>query len=345
MVQLLDARIVNVLVPFIREIQHARYSTLAASTIIVYDHVISLDQEIELVWKAPWTMGKVLFFLNRYYPLCIVVFNQYTLFSSILTDELCTNWLRWQGWTGLATCMVAEVILQLRLYALYFLDKKVLLFMVVSFLATSAGSAAIMGNVLSKVTARAHVIPGLPFCVPIDLPDYVYTFWIPILANESLLCGMALFRGFQAFRYRQNVFQSGRHLVTLLLRDSIIYFLIIFVTYLTNLLIWSTGKIGLIEIPAGFTVAMSCVMGNRLILNVRSLKREMEQSIEHRDKSIFHLPLTTNPRDETPSMVLFARAPTTPLSPDSQSEFEFMEMRELRDMEKDSMPQRHIVTL
>jgi hypothetical protein len=78
-------------------------------------------------------------------------------------------WLRWQGWTGLATCMVAEgalslaitlikllpvstVILQLRLYALYFLDKKVLFFMVVSFLATSACAAAIMGNVLSNFT-------------------------------------------------------------------------------------------------------------------------------------------------------------------------------------------------
>jgi len=340
MVRSIDATIADLFQPIISDIQHARFTT--PSSIIVYDHLITLDQEIDLVWYAPWTMGKILFFLNRYYPLCIVVFNQYTLFTINLTDELCMAWLRWQGWTGLATCMVAEIILQLRLYALYFLDKKVLLFMVISFLGTSACAAAIMGEVLSNFTVQSHIIPGFPFCIPIKVPNYLFSFWIPILAFESILCGMALFRGFQAFRYRHSVFQSGRHLVTLLLRDSIIYYLIIFVTILTNLLVWSTGQVGLIEIPVGFTVAMSCVMGNRLILNVRQMKRQMEESIEARDKNIFHLPFATNTRNGTPSMVVFARAPTSPLSPDSQSGFEFVEMQ---DMGRDTAPPRHIVTI
>ena len=48
------------------------------------------------------------------------------------------------------------------------------------------------------------------------------------------------------------------------------------------------------EIPLGFSVAMSCVMGNRLILNVRCLHRELlddtsEIAIEPtRDEDIFH---------------------------------------------------------
>jgi hypothetical protein len=333
----------DLFLPIIRDIQHSRFSTLAASTIIVYDHLITFDQEIELVWNAPWSMGKILFFLNRYYPLCVVAFNQYTLFTTDLTDELCMIWLRWQGWSALGACMIAEIILQLRLYALYFLDKKVLFFMVVSFLATSACSAFIMGKVLSNFTVQSHLIPGLPFCIPIKIPSYLYAFWIPILAFESLLCGMALFRGFQAFRYRRSVFQAGRHLVTLLLRDSIIYYLVVFVTYLVNLLLWSTGEAGLIEIPAGFTIAMSCVMGNRLILNVRCMKREMEDSIEG-EKSIFHLPLTTNDaaRNQTPSMVEFVKAPTTPLSPDSQSDFESMEMR---DMGRDSPSYGYVMAI
>ena len=118
--------------------------------------------------------------------------------------------------------------------------------MVVSFIATSTCSAFIMGHVLSNFTGahtsivplfsfsllifclpevQAHVIPGFPFCIPLDVPHYLFAFWIPIIAFESLLCGMALFRGFQAFRYRQNVLRAGRHLVTLLLRDSIIYYI------------------------------------------------------------------------------------------------------------------------
>lgn len=101
-------------------------------------------------------------------------------------------------------------------------------------------------------------------------------------------------------------------------------------------------QVGLIEVPVGFAVAMSCVMGNRLILNVRYMKREMDDSVEGREKSIFHLPFATNPRDRTPSMVDFARAPMTPLSPDSQSEFEYVEMQSMGNI---SSPQRHVVTI
>jgi len=288
-------------------------------------------------------MGKILFFLNRYYPICNVIFNQYVLLTSNLTDDLCRFWFRWQGWTAVCSCMIAQSILQVRLYALYFLDKKILFIMVVGFVATSACSAAIMGNVLSKITVRSHLIPGFPFCTPLSFPTYLYAFWIPILAFESLLCGMALFRGFQAFRYRQSVFHAGRQLVTLLLRDSIVYYLVVFVTYLVTLLLWSTSQPGLIEIPVGFAVAMSCIMGNRLILNVRLMKRKMEQSNDA-DRSVLQLPLTRGAaaRNNTPSEVEFAREQITPLSPDSQSEFEWME---LKDLERDSIPRRHIVTI
>lgn len=44
------------------------------------------------------------------------------------------------------------VILQMRLYAMYSLNKKVLAFMIASFIFSSASSGAVMGTVLSRVT-------------------------------------------------------------------------------------------------------------------------------------------------------------------------------------------------
>jgi hypothetical protein len=43
------------------------------------------------------------------------------------------------------------VILQMRLYALYFLNKKVLVLMVATFVVSSASSAVIMGTVLQGI--------------------------------------------------------------------------------------------------------------------------------------------------------------------------------------------------
>lgn len=53
-----------------------------------------------------------------------------------------------------------SVILQMRLYALYFLNKKVLALMVTTFIVSSASSAVIMGKVLQGITG-VHPSPEL----------------------------------------------------------------------------------------------------------------------------------------------------------------------------------------
>ncbi|TFK33408.1 hypothetical protein BDQ12DRAFT_691220 [Crucibulum laeve] len=261
-------------------IQITRYAQLASSSIILYEHLITLDSEVELIWKSSWSAGKALFLINRYYSLFSVIFNNYAFFSNTLTDSFCRHFFQWQGWTGLLACMIAEIILQMRLYALYSLNKKVLVLMSSSFIIASAAAATIMGSVLMKITASAVVLPGTAgmFCVPSGVSDKFYTFWIPMLAFETLLCALALVRGFQSFTSDGPLFRSGRHLVSILIRDSVLYFLVICATYLTCLLVWISAPTSLLEVPIGFSVAMSCVLTNRVVLNVRSVSRDLERS-------------------------------------------------------------------
>jgi hypothetical protein len=171
--------------------------------------------------------------------------------------------------------MIAEIILQVRLYALYFLNKKVLAVMATCFIATSVASAVVLGTVFAEMKASSHILPGVPVCVPLGVPSHLYAFWIPMIAFESLLCGMALYRGFQGVFGGGALFRSGRHLVDILVKDSIVYFLIVFASYATNLLMNLFGSDNVKEIPLGFSVAMSCIMGNRLVLNVRCLHKEL----------------------------------------------------------------------
>ncbi|KAJ7895502.1 hypothetical protein B0H14DRAFT_2333890, partial [Mycena olivaceomarginata] len=237
-----------------------------------------------------WSMGKALFIINRYYILTSVMYVPIVsiLHSVQLTLELSLHFFHWQGWTGLIACMIAEVILQMRLYALYFLNKKVLALMVATFVVSSASSAVIMGTVLQGIKAHSHPILGTTFCVPDGVPDYFFAFWLPIILFESLLCGLALYRGFQTFRAAGTLFQSGRHLVAILIRDSVLYFLVMFATYLTNMLVWASASTNFLEIPIAFSVALSCCLGNRIILNVREVNREIVETKEPSGESIKH---------------------------------------------------------
>lgn len=252
---------------------------MASSAIIVYDHLITLDDELDLIWSGPWTVGKGLFILNRYYFLLSVFVNNYGLLWAKLNDNFCLRFFQWQGWTGWFACALAEVILQMRIYALFFHERRVHIIMITCFVLTASASAAIMGYVLTHIDVLSRIpFTDVTFCFSPNIPDWFFAFWIPILVFESLLCALALLRGFQTFRTDQGIFQSSRYLVRILVRDSIMYFLIMFVTYLTNLLVWVVGPVSLLEIPIGFTVALSCALGNRVILNVRKANREAEQN-------------------------------------------------------------------
>ncbi|KAI0071670.1 hypothetical protein K474DRAFT_1712275 [Panus rudis PR-1116 ss-1] len=243
-----------------RDVQTIRYAELGSSTIIVFDHLITLDQEIELIWKSGWSVGKTLFLINRYYTLAVVIFNNYS-----------SRWFQWQGVTGVFAFIVGELILQLRLYALYFLDKRVLALMAFVFFGAVVSASTLMGIFLSQITATSHIIPGLSFCVPLNIPTHFFAWWIPILISETLLCGLALYRGFQSYYSQNTIFQSGRDLIEILIRDSVLYFLVLFGVYLCNTIIFILGDQAQLESAIGYSVAMSCVMGNRLCLNVRGM--------------------------------------------------------------------------
>jgi hypothetical protein len=262
----------------LRDIQTTRYSQVAASVIVIWDHAITFADEIDLIWKSSWTLGKILFLLNRYYPLAAVLFNNYAILAPAVNDSFCLAFFRWQGWTGLISCLLAEAILQMRLYALYSLNKKILALMLTCWVGCLAGSAYIMYTVLARVKATTIYIPGGLFCVSSGISTHFYTFWIPMLAFESLLCVLALIRGFQTYRAKGSLFHSSRQLLGILIRDSVLYFLVICATYLTCVLVWVLASVNLLGVPIGFSLAFSCCLANRVVLNVRAVNRELNSS-------------------------------------------------------------------
>ncbi|KAF9473935.1 hypothetical protein BDN70DRAFT_348524 [Pholiota conissans] len=260
------------------DIQTLKYTQLASSVIIIFDHLITLGQEVELIWQSTWTLGKILFLLNRYYALGGIVFNNYAIFRHTVDESVCMALYRWQGWTGLIACMLAEAILQMRLYALYSLSKKFLAFILTCWIACLTISGYVMYTSLAVLTTTPIVIPGGMFCLANNISPHFYVFWIPMLSFEFLLCLLAVIRGFQTYRSNGSLFRTGRKLVGILIRDSVVYFFVICATYLTCLLIWILAPVNLIGVPIGFALAMSCVLTNRVVLNVRSINRDLKES-------------------------------------------------------------------
>lgn len=60
----------------------------AALTFTLYDHVLTLDQEIDFIWNGTLGLSKLVFFYNRYGTEIILLFVSYSELSPYDRDAL-----------------------------------------------------------------------------------------------------------------------------------------------------------------------------------------------------------------------------------------------------------------
>ena len=100
-------------------------------------------------------------------------------------------------------------------------------------------------DVRSDRVAVSNLVPGTPFCVALGDLSHFYAFWIPILCFETLLCALAIIRGYRSWRDNEIKLRrkrrrtlntsaqtenasgsSGLNVLEILLRDSVGYFIV-----------------------------------------------------------------------------------------------------------------------
>jgi len=200
--------------------------------------------------------------------LAAAVFSVYALFSSTVTDTFCSRYYYWESYTGLGGFMLAQALLQVRIYALYSSNKKILVFMLICYLSLSGVSAWIVQAKLASSKASAISLPMGKVCIDSNISPGFYTFWIPVLLFDSMLCALAIFGGLRGFTTASSFFRRGLSLVQTLILGSVFYYIAIAVSYLACLLLWRFGPQGLIDAPVGFAATISYISANRVLFNL-----------------------------------------------------------------------------
>jgi len=255
-------------------LQWTKLVTVSATTLVLYDHMITLDQEVNLVWRARWSVGKILFIIIRYENLFIFPFQTLAMFIPAPTEQFCVAWVRWEWCIGLTTSLLAEIVLQLRIYAMYGRSKKIALLLITGFSLSVVATLIILIKLFLSDQVMNALIPGVrPLFCTLNVPPFWWSFWIPTITFELLLFGLALYKGYESLCSQASIGWSGKTTLDILIQDSIFYFLVVFSVYVINLILWTTGGIKFAPIVLVYTVAMPSIMSQRLLLNIRrSLK-------------------------------------------------------------------------
>jgi len=173
-------------------------------------------------------------------------------------------------WTaGVALLAVITVWLMsiLRVLALYNRDKKVLVFLVVLFIASVTATVGVAIAALNGATAfpggQKH--SGCLF----NFPLFFYAQWIPLTCFESTILVMTVYK---ALTYRRSI-----PVVRVLARDSIIYFSAIVSVLMANLLFIRFAKGFLKELWFEPSIVVGCIAVARMTLNIREFSEGKER--------------------------------------------------------------------
>ncbi|KAF9038700.1 hypothetical protein BJ165DRAFT_1499820 [Panaeolus papilionaceus] len=258
-----------------------RYFQGAAYVMLVYDHLLTLQDEVEHIWKKKLTLGTILFLLNRYGALFSVIIVIIAYNDQSWGEKSCHNFVIYEAAVVIALVGICELIMILRVYALYECSKTML----------SVLLSMLLGHIVVTIVAARKgfalpLPPGLTACILSGSSFIFASFWIIPLIMDSTMFGLTMWRGRGYFRARS--FTS--RVMHILLRDGAIYFFAIFSANIIGFLIFMLSPVDLKYIGATFGQCITSVMVSRLMMNLKSaaVNPPLEQQIwdlNHNDRA------------------------------------------------------------
>lgn len=253
---------------------------LAISPLLFYEILLTLDQEIEFIWRRPWKPSTVFYVFIRYFG------TVYNLILNVLmlapkSPTSCNITLGLQSWGGCVVWWAVQGILQMRLYALYHCSKKLLVFMTLFYLAEIGVMMWILiaSNLLSGQTIVETIsFPGqrtTDLCGSLVITAYSYI-WVPCLAFDSILAILAIWAGIKQSR-QQSHFRSPRlnrpRIIDVLIQGNVIYFLSPLVTLILLVKHNVSLKVQWFADTLLFRAPVTILVGCRLVLSIREATR------------------------------------------------------------------------
>ncbi|OCH92795.1 hypothetical protein OBBRIDRAFT_886031 [Obba rivulosa] len=258
-------------------------AAVAAVAWFAYDALLTINQEIELVWKARWTYQKVLYILVKYYSLIFLIILVGVNTNTNVSLSVCQRWPWVFGYSPSITAFIGGFMFLIRIYAAYGRSIKMLAFLLFIFCSENIITCVIVGLEVKGVVVSPRT-PGypLPGCVT-SLPPHinrtlvswiinlvVSTIFFVLIMAQFLLGGemKAILRGAGTRSIWE--FRKLAPIIFLFLRDGTLYFLMVATAGALNLvfIVVLAGR-PIQEVGLSWLMATYAIASSRLYLNLR----------------------------------------------------------------------------
>jgi len=262
---------------FIHLLQEQRlvtdYMFISAISTFVYDYILTLHLEIELIWFSQWSYTKVLFLVFRYMTFIEMALALHNQTFPNLSAGTCKATYPAQMWLMIFQAIIAEIILAIRTWAVWNRNKTVGILLVVSILASSALQFFLLNKFIQSLQYAPPLYQGSRGCSIVNADTTLWGNYAILTAIEAIFLVLMVTSAVRSFR------ESNRGRFSFIIhRDGIIF-------YVYLLFISAANMVVVLAIPpmmvllAPFESALYAVFTTRIVFNIRALgdrSRDME---------------------------------------------------------------------
>ncbi|KAH7886756.1 hypothetical protein F5I97DRAFT_1953475 [Phlebopus sp. FC_14] len=255
------------------QLRASQYVSAAGLVILIWDHLLTLQDEVDLIWKAKFSVPKALFLFNRYVVPVALILQAHGISgvsNPYLSDKVCRGWFALATVIGMVSIATSNFLVLLRLWVLWDRKPRLVLWTLVLFIVTQMAALGLTGYFVSSMLPILVFDPTLYICNFTEKPKLILL-WSPGIVFELMIfattCWNALDRPMP-----QDV-----QMAKILYRDGSVYFFGLFALRLVNLVLSITAPLPLIFLGLFFIWSISNITLARLILNLRRVSVDTEE--------------------------------------------------------------------
>ncbi|KAF9001124.1 hypothetical protein BDQ17DRAFT_1542889 [Cyathus striatus] len=241
-------------------------STLSALIVLLFEYVLNFQDEFRFVWRKPRiTTIKVVYLISRYGAILTQIVNlvvaRLVMDRIPVSKHLCKIWFIFHMTSATGFLFALDIVLMIRVYALYNCDPKV-----GTFLATLLITQAVL---VSTFAWRSGDIP-LSISCNITTKQEILAPSVFVIGTHLLLLAMTM--------YKRKVVAEQSALLDLVVRDGTYMFVFVFSVFTATIpysLVVDYAESHVMFVwPTTFFSVFAC----RLILNMRNLRTSFEDT-------------------------------------------------------------------
>ncbi|EIM79317.1 uncharacterized protein STEHIDRAFT_126547 [Stereum hirsutum FP-91666 SS1] len=245
----------------------AQIYVASTTSVLVWDWLVCLPQEWRYIWKADWTAIKVLYLMVRYYTFVVLVVTDVWFFAD-WSEASCAKNLRVLPGIAVVIDVCVELVLALRVYALYGRSTRILMFLGVMMAGFTGVMIAVPIMAFDYTRLPSWPGPCLVTGKPSAAgPKFIIAFYASPMAVDFTLTALTLWRGLRVKRHG-----SASGLMNVFIKDGLFYFVAISSLNLINVIFFVQPNVLIESINAPMSIQLSTVLSCRLILNLRAIR-------------------------------------------------------------------------